>query len=80
MNYSSLAGTAKSIAYGDRIYARISYQGQACADFFTETATTVSEVKRQLAAKVAPLRGLCKIYIRNHSRGWAIESPCLLRS
>lgn len=66
------------MAYGDRIYARLSMRGKQIVEFMIEKVSDMTELIGELRAYARKYRGLCKLYVRNMSRGWSIERPLML--
>lgn len=70
--------TRKSISRGDRIYARLSMHGRTITEFMINTASSMTDVLSEIRYHCRKLRGLCTLFIRNHSRGWSEERPLML--
>lgn len=64
--------------YGDRIYARLSLNGQKILEFMIEKVSDFTELLGELRAHTRRYRGLCRLYVRNLSRGWSMERPLML--
>lgn len=67
-----------TMAYGDRIYARLSLNGEKVAEFMTDRVAGMAELLGELRTRTRSLRGLCRLYVRNYSRGWSSERPLML--
>lgn len=68
----------KKVVYGDRIYARLCQNGQEIVKFMMERVSDLTEVIGEIRHYTRKYRGLCRLYIRNVTRGWAIERPLML--
>lgn len=66
------------MVYGDRIYARLSVRGNKILEFMAESVGSMTELLGELRAQARKLRGLCKLYVRNMTRGWSFERPLML--
>lgn len=64
--------------YGDRIYARLCLRGKDVLEFMIEKVGSMTELLGELRAHTRELRGLCRLYVRNMSRGWSMERPLML--
>lgn len=67
-----------TMAYGDRIYARLSLNGKKIAEFMTDQVDGMTKLLGELRPYTRSLRGLCRLYVRNYSRGWSSERPLML--
>ena len=67
-----------TMAYGDRIYARLCLNGEKMAEFMTDRVAGIAELLGELRSRTPSLRGLCRLYVRNYSRGWSSERPLML--
>ncbi|MDE6443852.1 MAG: hypothetical protein K2K64_05460 [Muribaculaceae bacterium] len=61
------------IEKGDRIFARLTMGGRTLVEFMMNGIGSVSEVIAEMRRKIGDVRGLTKLYIRNHSRGWSFD-------
>ena len=68
----------KSIVYGDRIFARVSRNGQTVFNYVTEKVSSMTELLSELRIAMKDLRGLVMIHIRNYNKGWGDERPLML--
>lgn len=67
-----------TMRYGDRIYARLCLKGKNVLEFVIEKVGSMTELLGELRTHTRELRGLCKLYVRNMSRGWSMERPLML--
>ncbi len=67
-----------TMAYGDRVYARLCLNGEKIAEFMTDHVAGMAELLGELRARTRNCRGLCRLYVRNYSRGWSSERPLML--
>lgn len=70
----------KTIAYGDRIFARVMQNGKTIYNFVSETVGSMTEVIAELRKVMKGVKGLVMIQIRNYNRGWNQERPLMLYS
>gem|GEM_PF-1252709 len=75
-----LDGMRNKIEKGDRIFARLTSGGKTVAEFMTSQASSMSDIIGELRHVTYGQRGLCKLYVRNHSKGWSRERPMMLYS
>lgn len=75
-----LEGMRNHIEYGDRIFARLTMGGETLAEFMTSQVSSLSEVIGELRHLTYGRRGLAKLYVRNHNKGWSRERPLMLYS
>lgn len=68
------------MAYGDRIYARLCLNGKQILEFMLERVADFTQLLGELRAHTRQYRGLCRLYVRNFSRGWSFERPLMLYS
>ena len=80
MEANSLSGMRNRIVRGDRIFARLTMGNVTIAEFMTSQAESMSDIIGELRHVTYGRRGLCKLYVRNHSRGWSRERPMMLYS
>ena len=62
---------------GDRIHATATSSGKMIAEMVMDGVGSISEIMSGLHGASGMKRGLVRIYIRNVSRGWSLERPCL---
>lgn len=67
-----------TMAYGDRIYARLCLNGEKTVEFMTDHVSGMAELLGELRSRTRSLKGLCRLYVRNYSRGWSSERPLML--
>ncbi len=70
--------TRKMISKGDRIYARLTMHGRTVTEFMINTAASMTDVLGEIRFHCKKFSGLCRLFIRNHSRGWSEERPLML--
>lgn len=68
------------IRKGDRIYARLVMGSRTIVELMLETVSGMTDVLGEIRKKCRSVRGLARLYVRNHSRGWAEERPLMLYS
>lgn len=68
----------KTISYGDRIYARVTKNGQTVMDFVTEKVSNMTELIGELRRAMKDFQGLVMLHIRNYHQGWGAERPLML--
>ena len=68
----------KSIAYGDRIFARVTMNGRTVLNFVTEHVSNINELLTEIRNAVKDLRGLVILHIRNYHQGWGEQRPMML--
>lgn len=73
---TSLLNNEKSIAYGDTIYARVSYMGQQILNFQLSDSNSFSQIVERVRGQLKGISGLVKITLRNASQGWSSEHWC----
>jgi len=70
--------SSHSLSYGDKIFARIYINGKGIMEFVLDKVTDMSQLIGALRHHVRKYSGLAKIYVRNMTRGWAMERPLML--
>ena len=68
----------KSISYGDKIFARVTRNGQIIYDFVSEKVANMADLIGQLRMAIKDVRGLVMIHIRNYHQGWGEQRPLML--
>lgn len=68
----------KSISFGDRIFARVTRNGQTIYNFVSEKVSNMADLLRQLRGAMKDIQGLVMIHIRNYNQGWGDERPLML--
>ena len=71
---------SKSISLGDRIFARVTRNGQTIFNYVTEKVATMSQLISELRIAMKDVHGLVMIHIRNYHQGWGEERPLMLYS
>lgn len=64
----------------DKIFARLSMGGRTLVEFMMNGVGSVGEVIAELRRMCGEVRGLAKLYIRNHSQGWSIDRGLMVYS
>lgn len=67
------------MAYGDRIFARLTSQGKTVVEFCIECVADLPALLKEIRARVEIKRGLFKLYIRNITRGWTAHQGLLMK-
>lgn len=60
---------------GDRIFVRISRQGQTLMEFVVDNASSYTDLIGEIRYAAQHIEGLTNIFIRNYSRGWSRQCP-----
>lgn len=68
----------KKINKGDRIFARLTMGARTIVEFVIDRVENMTDLLNEVQRMTSGLRGLCKLYVRNQSRGWAQERPIML--
>lgn len=68
----------RSIAFGDKMFARLVLKGKTIMEFIVTTVRDLSELFCLVHRKCHGLHGLAKLYLRNMSQGWSVERPLML--
>ena len=68
----------KMIRKGDRIFARLTMGARTVIEFMIDKVESMTDLLLEVHRATAGIRGLCKLYVRNQSRGWAQERPLML--
>lgn len=68
----------KSITLGDKIFARVTRNGQTIFNYVTEKVATMSQLISELRLAMKDVQGLVMIHIRNYHQGWGEERPLML--
>lgn len=69
---------AKSISFGDKIFARVTRNGQTIFNFVSEKVSNMTDLLSQLRIAMKDIQGLVMIHIRNFNQGWGEERPLML--
>lgn len=68
----------KSITFGDKIFARVTRNGQTIYNFMSEKVSNMADLLNQLRIAMKDITGLVMIHIRNYNQGWGDERPLML--
>lgn len=68
----------KTISFGDKIFARVTRNGQTILNFVSEKVANMADLVAQLRQAMKNVRGLVMIHIRNYNQGWGDERPLML--
>ena len=68
----------KSISFGDKIFARVTRNGQTIYNFVSEKVSNMADLLSQLRIAMKDFQGLVMIHIRNYNQGWGDERPLML--
>lgn len=68
----------KKISYGDRIFARITQNGNTIYNFVTERVGDMTEFIMEIRKALKGIKGLVMLHIRNYNQGWGEERPLML--
>lgn len=68
----------KTIAFGDKIFARVTRNGQTIFNFVSEKIANMTQLISELRFAIKDVQGLVMIHIRNYDRGWGEERPLML--
>lgn len=70
----------RKIELGDKIFARVTKNGQTILNFVTENVSTMKELLRAIREAMKNLNGLVMVHIRNYHQGWGEERPLMLHA
>ncbi|MCH5235137.1 MAG: hypothetical protein J1E16_07565 [Muribaculaceae bacterium] len=68
----------KSITFGDKIFARVTRNGQTIYNFVSERVSNMADLMSQLRIAMKDIQGLVMLHIRNYNQGWGDERPLML--
>ncbi|MDE5887421.1 MAG: hypothetical protein K2H46_07535 [Muribaculaceae bacterium] len=68
------------IERGDKVFARLSLGGRTLVEFMMNEISSIGEVISELRRMSGEVRGLAKLYVRNHSRGWSFDQGLMIYS
>ena len=68
----------KSISFGDKIFARVTRNGQTIFNFVSEKVANMAQLINELRFAIKDVQGLVMIHIRNYNQGWGEERPLML--
>lgn len=71
---------SKSISFGDKIFARVTRNGQTILNFVSEKVANMTQLISELRFAIKDVQGLVMIHIRNYNQGWGEERPLMLYS
>lgn len=71
---------SKSISLGDRIFARVTRNGQTIYNYVSEKVANMAQLISELRFAMKDVKGLVMIHIRNYNQGWGEERPLMLYS
>ncbi|MBD5264259.1 MAG: hypothetical protein HDS48_01840 [Bacteroides sp.] len=60
----------KEIQKGDRIFARLTMGGKPILEFMINSVASMEQLLCELRSMTVNLRGLCRLQVRNQTRGW----------
>lgn len=66
------------IELGDRLFARVTRNGITMVELMTDRVGSLTDLLAEVRRSASGKRGLMKLYIRNHSKGWSTERPLML--
>lgn len=69
---------SKTITFGDKIFARVTRNGQTIYNFVSERVSNMADLIGQLRKAMKDVKGLVMIHIRNYNQGWGEERPLML--
>lgn len=69
---------SKTISFGDRIFARVTHNGQTIYNYVSEKVANMSQLISELRFAIKDVKGLVMIHIRNYNQGWGEERPLML--
>lgn len=72
------SGTGRNIAYGDRIFVRLTSGMRTLLELTVTNVASLTDLLAELRRHTRGRRGLVKMFIRNFSRGWSTERPLML--
>lgn len=75
--YKNATDHRHDIAYGDRMFIRVSMRGSAILETYMDRINGYSELIGAVREQMHGASGLAKVWIRNHTRGWSIEKPLM---
>lgn len=68
----------KSISFGDKIFTRVTRNGQTIFNFVSEKVLNMTDLLAQLRKAMKDVKGLVILHIRNYDQGWGDERPLML--
>lgn len=73
-----MKNSRQQFVYGDRIFVRLSLNGQNVAEFIAERVSCMTELLCRVRALTKKYKGLAQLYVRNMTQGWSMERPLML--
>lgn len=67
------------IRRGDRIFARLTMGARTIVEFMIDRVESMTDLLLEVHRAAQGFRGLCKLYVRNQSLGWAQERQLFFR-
>lgn len=67
-----------TITLGDKIFARVTRNGQTIYNFVSEKIADMTQLISELRFAMKDIHGLVMIHIRNYHQGWGEERPLML--
>ena len=68
----------RPINLGDKIFARVTRNGQTIYNFVSEKITSMTQLISEVRFAMKDVQGLVMIHIRNFHQGWGEERPLML--
>lgn len=68
----------KTITFGDKIFTRVTRNGQTIYNFVSEKVSNMADLLSQVRRAVKDIHGLVMLHIRNYNQGWGDERPLML--
>lgn len=69
---------SKSISFGDKIFARVTRNGQTIFNYVSEKVVNMTQLISEIRLALKDFSGLVMIHIRNYHQGWGAERPLML--
>ena len=69
---------SKTISLGDKIFARVTRNGNTIFNYVSEKVANMSQLISELRLAMKDVNGLVMIHIRNYHQGWGEERPLML--
>lgn len=64
----------KEIKMGDKLFTRLTMGGRVIMECAINTVGSMTDLLSEVRRMMGNLRGLCRLQVRNQSRGWVKES------
>lgn len=68
----------KTISFGDKIFARVTLNGQTIFNYVSEKIANMAQLISELRFAMKDVQGLVMIHIRNYHQGWGEDRPLML--